>query len=195
MATNSGLYTEPKLTAAHPTTAATADADTSSFTYSHEEVRQLLEDARLDGWEEGYEEGSKKLMEGYRDGYEARRKLDEEKEERARKEGQLEGYELVIQQGKDEERRKWLTEGHGAGLCLSMAAHASALFRGAVLVEDAEAQTDAATTVDVDIQVTPATSTVVDATTQVTPAADDERPTSTKKADTAPRVDFSTQNQ
>jgi hypothetical protein len=96
--TNSCLYTEPKPTA-HPTTAATADAttikvnnagnttsidiatdtplpnnsapDTSSFTYSHEEVQQLLEDARLDGWEEGYKEGSKKLMEGYRDGYEA----------------------------------------------------------------------------------------------------------------------------
>jgi hypothetical protein len=98
-ATNLALYTEPKLTTAHPTTAATVDAttikvndssnttsidiataaplpnnsspDTSSFTYSHEEVQQLLEDARLDGWEEGYEEGSKKLMEGYRDGYEA----------------------------------------------------------------------------------------------------------------------------
>ena len=46
--------------------------DTSSLTYSHEEVRILLEDAKLDGWQEGYEEGSKKLMEGYRDGYEAR---------------------------------------------------------------------------------------------------------------------------
>ena len=53
--------------------------DMSSFTYSHEEVRQLLEDAKLDGWEEGYEEGSKKLMESYKDGYEARQKLDEEK--------------------------------------------------------------------------------------------------------------------
>ena len=45
--------------------------NTSSFTYSHEEVWQLLENARLKGWEEGYEEGSKRLMEGYRDGYEA----------------------------------------------------------------------------------------------------------------------------
>jgi flagellar biosynthesis/type III secretory pathway protein FliH len=48
--------------------------DTSSFTYSHEEVHLLLEEARLDGhqegYNEGYEEGSKKLMEGYRDGYE-----------------------------------------------------------------------------------------------------------------------------
>jgi hypothetical protein len=49
--------------------------DTSSLTYSHEEVCILLEEARLDGYQEGYdegnEEGSKKLMEGYRDGYEA----------------------------------------------------------------------------------------------------------------------------
>ena len=77
--------------------------DTSSLTYSHEEVRILLEEAKLDGGQAGYEEGSKKLMEGYRDGYEARRKLDKEKEERECKEGQLEGYKLGIQQGKDKE--------------------------------------------------------------------------------------------
>ena len=34
-----------------------ASPDTSPFTYSHKEVQQLLEDARLDGWDEGYEEG------------------------------------------------------------------------------------------------------------------------------------------
>ena len=77
--------------------------DTSSSTYSHEEVHILLEEAKLDGWQEGYEEGSKKLMEGYRDGYEARRKLEDEKEERDCKEGQLEGYKLGIQQWKDKE--------------------------------------------------------------------------------------------
>jgi hypothetical protein len=129
--------------------------DTSSFTYSHDEVQQLLEGARLDGWEEGYEEGSKRLMEGYRDGYEAGKKLGLEKEETARRNGLLEGHELGTQQGKDEERRKWLTEGHGAGLCLSMAAHASALFRGAVLVEDDETQTDEVATTNVNVQMTP----------------------------------------
>jgi hypothetical protein len=49
--------------------------DTSSLTYSHEEVCILLEEARLDGYQRGYDkghkEGSKRLMEGYRDGYEA----------------------------------------------------------------------------------------------------------------------------
>jgi hypothetical protein len=85
-------------------------------------------------------------------------------------------------------------EGHGAGLCLSMAAHVSALFCGAVLVEDAEAQTDAATTVDIiNIQVTPAAPTVVDTGTQVTPIADDERSTSMKNVDMMLHVNFSTQ--
>ena len=103
--------------------------DTSSFTYSHEEVQQLLEGARLNGWEEGYEEGSKKLMEGYRGGYEAGKKLGLENEEMVHGNGLLEGHKLGIQHGKDKERWKWLTEGHRVGLCLSMAAHARALLR------------------------------------------------------------------
>jgi len=97
------------------------------FTYSHEEVQQLLEDARLDGYQEGFEEGhktgritgkeegkedgyeegynkgSQKWGEGYREGYNVKGKLDEEKEERACKEGLLEGYKLGVQNGKDEE--------------------------------------------------------------------------------------------
>jgi len=97
------------------------------FTYSREEVQQLLEDARLDGYqegfkeghktgrktgheegkedgyEEGYNEGSRKWGEGYREGYEAKGKLNQEKKERVRREGLLEGYELGIQQGKDKE--------------------------------------------------------------------------------------------
>ena len=77
--------------------------DTSSFTYSHEEVQQLLEGARLDGWEEGYKEGSKKLMEGYRDGYGAGKKLGLEKEETAHGNGLLEGHELGTWHGKNEE--------------------------------------------------------------------------------------------
>jgi hypothetical protein len=145
----------PPATPRDATTTASSP-DTSSFTYSHKEVQQLLEDARLDGWEEGYEEGSKRLMEGYRDGYEARRKLDQEKGEQACKKGLLEGYELGIQEGKEHEQRKWLTEGHGAGLCLSMAAHACALFCGAVILEEAETQTDAAPTTSVNVQTSPA---------------------------------------
>ena len=41
-------------------------------------------------------------MEGYRDGYEAGKKLGLEKEEMARRNGLLEGHELGTQQGKDE---------------------------------------------------------------------------------------------
>jgi hypothetical protein len=152
-------------------------------------------------------------MEGYRDGYEARRKLDQEKGEQACKKGLLEGYELGIQEGKDHERQKWLTEGHGAGLCLSMAAHARALFRGTVILEEAETQTDAVTTTSVDTQTTPAVTTTVNASTQAAPTTaettsqtnstperrcaalqteppDDESPTLTKNAETTPHVDL-----
>jgi hypothetical protein len=111
----------------------------------------------VDGYEEGYEEGSRKWGEGHEAGYEAGKKMGKEKEETARKNGQLEGYELSVQHGKDEERKKWLMEGHGPGLCLSMAAHARELFRGAVILEEAEVQTEMATRTDVSTQATPAT--------------------------------------
>jgi len=113
------------------TAALPANNETSQpllFTYSHEEVQLLLEDARLEGYQEGFEEGhrmgrktgheegkedsyekgynggSRKVGEGYREGYEAKGKLNQEKEERVRKEGLLKGYELGTQQGKDEEQ-------------------------------------------------------------------------------------------
>jgi hypothetical protein len=43
-------------------------------------------------------------------------------------------------------------EGHGTGLCLSMVAHACAFFCGAVILEEAETQTDAAPTTSVNVQ-------------------------------------------
>ena len=57
--------------------------NTSSLTYSHEEVLLLLEDAKLEEYQEGYKKGSRKWMEGYKAGYDAKGKLDQEKEERA----------------------------------------------------------------------------------------------------------------
>jgi hypothetical protein len=71
-------------------------------------------------------------------GYKAGRKIGKEKEEKARKNRQLEGYELGMQDGKEEERKKWLMEGHGTGLCLTVVAHARKLFHGAILLEEAE---------------------------------------------------------
>ena len=47
--------------------------------------------------------GSSPYREGYREGYDVKGKLDEEKEGRACKEGLLEGYELGMQNRKDEE--------------------------------------------------------------------------------------------
>jgi flagellar biosynthesis/type III secretory pathway protein FliH len=219
-------------------TATAASPTNEPFTYSHEEVQQLLEDARLDGYQEGfeqghrvgrktgreegkedgynegYEEGSRKWIEGHEAGYEAGKKMGKEKEETARKNGQLEGYELGTQDGKEEERKKWLTEGHGAGLCLTMAAHACELFRGAVLLEEAETQTDDVTTNSVDVQTTPAVTTTVNVSTHAAPTTiemaiqtnpaherrcaalqteppDDECSTTMKNAETRFRVDLS----
>ena len=50
-------------------------------------------------------------MEGYRDGYEAGKKLGLEKEETARRNGLLQGHELGTQQGKDEEQKNGLWKG------------------------------------------------------------------------------------
>jgi len=72
-----------------------------------------------------------------------------------------------MQKVKDEEQRKWLMEGHGARLCLLMAAHMHALFHGMVLLEDAETQTNAVTTMNINIQMTPvSTTTTVNVDTQ-----------------------------
>jgi hypothetical protein len=165
----------PPATPRDATTTASSP-DTSSFTYSHEEVQQLMEDARLDGWEEGYEEGSKRLMEGYRDRYEAQWKLDQEKEEQACKTGLLEGYELGIQEGKEHKQQKWLMEGHGAGLCLLMAAHACALFHGTIILEEAETQTDTAPTTSVNVQTNAAPKHQYDALQMELPNDEDPNP-------------------
>jgi hypothetical protein len=189
--------------------------DTDSFTYSHKEVWLLLEEAKLDGWqqgfeeghrtgrktgqeegkvdgyEEGYEEGSRKWGEGHKAGYEAGKKMGKEKEEMACKNGRLEGYELSVQHGKDEEQKKWLMEGHSPGLCLSMAAHAHELFRGAVILEEAKLQTEMATQTDVSTQATPATDKTASQTNDApehrcaalqTAPLDNEGPTSLKDA-------------
>ena len=89
--------------------------DTSSFTYGHDEVQQLLEDARLDRWEArfeegqrtgrktGHEEGKEGHNEGYEYGYDTCRQVSEPRQEEAHKKGLLEGHELGLQQGKDQE--------------------------------------------------------------------------------------------
>jgi flagellar biosynthesis/type III secretory pathway protein FliH len=104
----------------HVDTAASSINDETSqtlpFTYSHEEVQQLLEDARLDGWQAGFEEGHKTgrktgkeegkeegynegHTEGYECGYDVRRRLGEQREDGARKGGRLEGYEAGMREG------------------------------------------------------------------------------------------------
>jgi hypothetical protein len=79
-------------------------SQTLPFTYSHEEVQQLLEDARLDGWQAGFEEGhktgrktgkeegkeegyNKGHTEGYKYRYNMRQRLGEQREDEAHKGG------------------------------------------------------------------------------------------------------------
>jgi hypothetical protein len=75
--------------------------------YTHKEVQELLEEAQLEGWREGMEEGYKR----------EKKQGAEEMQEKAEK-GQLEWYELGTQHGKEQEQRKWLAEGHGPRLCI-----------------------------------------------------------------------------
>jgi hypothetical protein len=78
----------------------------------HDEVQELLDEARLEGWREGMEEG-------YRMG--KKKGVEDEAEEC--KKSMLEGYELGTQGGKEDEQRKWLSEGHGPGICISAQRH------------------------------------------------------------------------
>ena len=133
-------------------------------------------------------------MEGYRDGYEARRKLGQGKEEEARKEGQLTGYEF----GKDEEQAKWLAEGHGLGVCISMQQHMLRMVKKAVILDQTEVQTEDIETADSSTQTPTPVRVTVDATTQITPTplettGSPDSPTLTRNADTVPHIDPSTQ--
>ena len=58
--------------------------DTSTFTYTHEEVRVLLKEAQSDGWEEG-----RKI--GYEDGLEDGKDSLEDAKTQSYREGQDEG--------------------------------------------------------------------------------------------------------
>jgi hypothetical protein len=94
-----------------------------------------------------------------------------------------------------------------------MVAHVCALFCGAVLLEEAETQTDTVTTTSVDTQTTPAVTTTINTSTQAAPTTaettsqtngtpehrcatlqteppDDESPTLTKNAEMTPHVDL-----
>jgi hypothetical protein len=65
----------------------------------------------------------------------------EEMEEKCKKDWGK-GVEQGIQLEEHDKQQKWLAEGHGTGLCLSVAAHVCAFLHGAVLLEEAETQTD-----------------------------------------------------
>ena len=80
------------------------------FTSSHDDVQQQLEDARLEGWETGLVEGQK---------------MEKRKGEDCKKKSEEKVTEKGVQVGRDEEDQWQNAEGHGKGLCLSIAAHTS----------------------------------------------------------------------
>ena len=147
------------------------------FTYTHEEVQVLLDEAQCEGWEEGrkigygdgfedgLEDGKEYLedvklqsyREGRDEGYKQATRRNEKVEVQKYEEGKSEGITRGLQAGEHDERQKWLAEGHGHGLCLSMAAHVHELFCGAILLEEAEVQTESATWSNGSTQAAPTT--------------------------------------
>lgn len=168
--------------------------DTDSFTYSHEEVQLLVEEAKLDRWQEGFDEGHKTGRntgikegkeegyneghgEGYEYGYDARRRIGEQREGEVCKAGRLEGYEAGMREGYDIGLKKGKENGrtkeedeqtkkHGHGHCVPLGTW---LQEGVQCDEGVQMTPEDATTADTDTQ-TDATTTV-DIDTQTTPAA------------------------
>jgi hypothetical protein len=90
----------------------TNNVDSQQYPFSYNEVQELLDEVRLEGWREGMEEGYKM---GKKKGVE---EIEEKCKEEWRK-GMVQGTQL----GEYEERRKWLEEGHGPGMCVSTQRH------------------------------------------------------------------------
>ena len=101
-----------------------ATSQPPSITCSNDDMQQQLEDARLEGWKAGLEEGQRRK--GEEDG----------------KQSEEEVAEGGMQVEKDKENQQWTVGGHGKGLCLSMAAHSHALFCSAAFLDEAGVQTD-----------------------------------------------------
>jgi hypothetical protein len=105
-----------------------ATSQPAQFNYTHEEVQVLLDEASLRGWEEGVKEGLKMGKE----------KILENRQ-RMWEKGKNAGYRMGRKDGLKEGER---LAGHGPGLCISKEAHTRELWRGAVLLDEAQVQTD-----------------------------------------------------
>ena len=100
--------------ATHVDTATAVSSDDATlqlplFTYTHEEIQVLLDEARLEGWEEGVEEGLKM-------GKEKILKNGQKMWEK----GKNAGYRMGRKDDLEEGER---LAGHGEGLCISKEAH------------------------------------------------------------------------
>ena len=115
-----------------------------------------------------------------------KQELDQGKEEQAHNEGQLKGYEFR----KDEEQAKWLAEGHGPGMCISMQQHMLRMVKKAIILDQMEVQTESTETMDSSTQTT--TTPECRITTQTEPL-DDKGPTLTKNTKMALPANFGMQ--
>jgi hypothetical protein len=189
-------------------------------TYMPEEIQTLLDEAQLegrkigyeDGFEDGLEDGKEFLedaklqshREGRDEGYKQVRQDNAEVEKKKYQEGRSEGITRGLRAGEYEEQQKWLAEGHGPGLCISKEAHTRELWQGAILLDDAQVQTNPETTTwsNVSTQIAPKANETASQTNntpehqcaalQMEPL-DNEGPTSLEDARTALCVEFSMQ--
>ena len=152
-------------------------------------IQELLDEVRLDGWQEGLEEGQRI-------------------EKRRGEEGRMKSEEKLIGGGmqvrKDKLTRRKTADGHGEELCLSMAVHARALFRNAAFFDEAGVQTaEMITRTDESTQVAQRTDELA-VQTNTSPERrcaalrmeppDDERPDSPKIEQTATTTNVRTQD-
>jgi hypothetical protein len=140
-------------------TSPTNDAMMQPLTYSHDKVRLLLENARNEGKAEGFDEGYEVgLQDGVLKDEDIFKKFREEEEKEAREAAFVNGRKEGEESGRLKERRSWETH-HGTKCCISVQNHIRELWRGAVLLEEAQVQTDPETTTwsDVSTQAAPKT--------------------------------------
>jgi hypothetical protein len=82
----------------------TNNIDLQQYLFTYNEVQELLDKARLEGWREGMDEG-----------YKAGKKQGVEEMERKWKDGQRKGIKQGIQLGEHKEQVKWSAEGKEQG--------------------------------------------------------------------------------
>jgi hypothetical protein len=111
----------------------TNDTTMQPLTYSHNEVRLLLENARNEGKAEGFNEGYEVgLQDGMLKDEDIFKKFREEEEKEAREAAFVNGRKEGKESRRLKERKSWKTH-HGTKCCISVQNHIHELWRGTVV--------------------------------------------------------------